>query len=67
MILELKGIYKDYIQGKMVTPVLKDINFTVDEGEYVAIVGHFRFRQDNINEYHRLSGQTYCRFIYACR
>lgn len=39
MILELKGIYKDYIQGKMVTPVLKDINFTVDEGEYVAIMG----------------------------
>ena len=38
MILELKGIYKDYVQGKMVTPVLKDINFSVDEGEYVAIM-----------------------------
>jgi len=28
MILELKGIYKDYIQGKMTVPVLKDVNFS---------------------------------------
>ena len=27
MILELKGIYKDYQQGKMIVPVLKDVNF----------------------------------------
>lgn len=39
MILELKGIYKDYIQDKMVVPVLKDINLNVEEGEYVAIMG----------------------------
>lgn len=38
MILELKGIYKDYIQGKMTVPVLKDVNFSMEEGEYVAIV-----------------------------
>ena len=51
MILELKGIYKDYQQGKMSVPVLKDINFSMEEGEYVAI----RFRQDNTYEYHRMS------------
>ena len=39
MILELKNIYKDYPQGKMVVPVLKDISFSVEEGEYVAIMG----------------------------
>ena len=27
MILELKGIYKEYQQGKMKVPVLKDVNF----------------------------------------
>ena len=31
MILELKGIYKDYQQGKMSVPVLKDINFSMEE------------------------------------
>lgn len=39
MILELKDICKDYIQGKMVVPVLKDVCFAMEEGEYVAIMG----------------------------
>jgi len=39
MILELENIYKDYVQGKMVVPVLKDINLKVKEGEYVAVMG----------------------------
>ena len=39
MILELHNIYKTYIQGKMEVPVLKDISLSVDEGEYVAIMG----------------------------
>lgn len=39
MILELKHIYKDYIQDKLVVPVLKDINLNVEEGEYLAIMG----------------------------
>ena len=39
MILELKGIYKNYQQGKMEVPVLKNINFSMEEGEYVAIMG----------------------------
>ena len=39
MILELKGIYKEYQQGKMSVPVLKNINFSMEEGEYVAIMG----------------------------
>ena len=39
MIVELRHVYKDYVQGKMVVPVLKDINFGIEEGEYVAIMG----------------------------
>ncbi len=39
MILELKNIYKNYQQGKMEVPVLKDVNFSMEEGEYVAIMG----------------------------
>ena len=39
MLLELKNIYKNYIQGTMEVPVLKDINLCVEEGAYVAIMG----------------------------
>ena len=39
MILELKGIYKDYQQGKMIVPMLKDVNFPWRRGRYVAIMG----------------------------
>lgn len=39
MLLELKHIYKNYIQGSMEVPVLKDINLSISEGEYVAIMG----------------------------
>ncbi|MBQ6845024.1 MAG: ABC transporter ATP-binding protein [Agathobacter sp.] len=39
MVLNLQQIYKSYYQEKLEVPVLKDINFTVEEGEYVAIMG----------------------------
>ncbi|MGN0299108.1 MAG: ABC transporter ATP-binding protein [Lachnospiraceae bacterium] len=39
MILELEHIYKNYQQGKMEIPVLKDISFQVNDGEYIAIMG----------------------------
>ena len=39
MILELKNIYKDYIQGKMTVPVLNNISLSVEKGEYLAIMG----------------------------
>ena len=42
MILELKGIYKDYQQGKMIVPVLKDVNFSMEEG-ICSHYGTFRF------------------------
>lgn len=39
MIVELKGIYKDYLQGKLTVPVLKDVSLSVEEGEYISIMG----------------------------
>ncbi len=39
MILELYNIFKNYDQDNMVVPVLKDISFQVEEGEYIAIMG----------------------------
>lgn len=32
MILELKGIYKEYQQGKMKVPVLKNVDFSDGRG-----------------------------------
>lgn len=39
MILELDHIYKDYMQGNMVVPVLKDNTLHVEKGEYLAVMG----------------------------
>ncbi len=39
MIVEIKDLCKDYIQGEQIVPVLHHINMHVDEGEYVAIMG----------------------------
>ena len=39
MILDLKNIYKDYQQEKLVVPVLKNVSLQVEEGEYVAVMG----------------------------
>ena len=37
--IELKNIYKEYRNGNVVTPVLKEINLNINDGEFVAIVG----------------------------
>ena len=38
-IIEIKHVNKGYMLGEEKVPVLKDINFTVEEGEFVAILG----------------------------
>ena len=38
-IVECRNIYKNYYQGKIEIPVLKNINFIVEEGDYTAIIG----------------------------
>ena len=39
LILDLHGICKNYYQGKYVVEALKDVDFSMEEGEYVAIMG----------------------------
>ena len=39
MILDLQNIYKNYGQGEMEVPVLKDVCLQVEDGEYLAIMG----------------------------
>jgi ABC-type lipoprotein export system ATPase subunit len=37
--IELEGIEKTYVSGDLSTPVLKDVSFAIEPGEYVAIMG----------------------------
>ena len=39
MLLQLEHIFKTYGEGTLSVPVLKDITFHVDEGDFVAIMG----------------------------
>ena len=39
MILDLQNIYKNYGNGDVEVPALKNVTFRVEEGEYVAIMG----------------------------
>lgn len=38
-LINIKNLKKEYTTGDVVTPVLDNINFQVDEGEFVAIMG----------------------------
>jgi len=38
-LISVKNLKKDYTTDDVVTPVLNDINFKVDQGEFVAIMG----------------------------
>jgi len=38
-VIEITGLYKDYDTPAGIFPVLKDVNLTIEEGDYVAIMG----------------------------
>lgn len=38
-VVECQDIYKDYSRGKIPVPVLKQVSFSIEEGDYVAIMG----------------------------
>jgi putative ABC transport system ATP-binding protein len=38
-IVELSGVDKDYVTGRLVTPALRDLDLTIAAGDMVAIVG----------------------------
>ena len=37
--IEMRGICRDYVVGAGVVHALRDINLTIDDGEYVSIMG----------------------------
>jgi len=39
MLIEIKNLEKDYISGEVVTRVLQGLNFTINSGEFVSIMG----------------------------
>jgi len=39
MLIELKNLFKDYVNDEVVTPVLHDLSFKIEPGEFVAIMG----------------------------
>lgn len=38
-IVEIRGVYKSYVRGSQVVPVLSDITFDIGEGEFLALMG----------------------------
>ena len=39
MLLQLEHIFKTYGEGQVAVPVLKDVSFCANEGDYIAIMG----------------------------
>ena len=39
MLINVKELYKDYYLDRLTVPVLKNVTFSVEKGEYVAIMG----------------------------
>ncbi|HEY3278792.1 MAG TPA: ABC transporter ATP-binding protein [Syntrophorhabdaceae bacterium] len=38
-IVEIRNIYKSYLRGSQVVPVLRDVTFDIPEGEFLALMG----------------------------
>lgn len=62
-LLEVKHLKKTYTTrfGGTKVEALKDVEFSVEKGEYVAIMGGIRFRKNNPAEYSGGAGQTHRR------
>ena len=39
MIIDIRNLYKNYLNGEMEVPVLNDVSLCVDKGEFVSIMG----------------------------
>ncbi|MDP2708436.1 MAG: ABC transporter ATP-binding protein [bacterium] len=39
MLIQVNNLTKDFVSGELITPVLRGLNFSIDNGEFVAIMG----------------------------
>ncbi|MFA5359437.1 MAG: ABC transporter ATP-binding protein [Patescibacteria group bacterium] len=39
MLIQINNLTKDFVSGELVTPVLHGLNFNIDQGDFVAIMG----------------------------
>ncbi len=51
--IKLEHISKWVNQGNIRNFILKDINLQISEGEFISVMGPFRFREIKPSEYHR--------------
>lgn len=65
-IIDMKGIVKKFYIGQPnELTILKGIDLTVEEGEFLSIVGSVRFGQIHPDEHHRCAGPPDRRGISA--
>ena len=57
--LELKNVCKSYGSGDTETKVLDNINLTIEEGEFVAIVGFYREWKNDTGESYQWPHKTH--------
>lgn len=41
-VIELQNVRRDFVVGDEVVHALRGVSFTIHEGEFVTIMGHFR-------------------------
>lgn len=54
MTIELKDICKSFMMGEEEIKALDHIDFSVEKGEFVSIIGPSGSRKINFNEYFRI-------------
>lgn len=58
LIICMNNIYKSYYMGDEKIVALDNINFFVEKGEFVSIVGPSGSRKININEHFGIAGYS---------
>ena len=59
--VECRNVTKTYHVGEVTIPAANGIDFSIEKGEFVVIVGTQRSRQDNRPQYSRRHGPSHLR------
>ena len=66
-VIRLVDIVKSYIMGDSIVHALDHVNVSIGDGEFTSIMGSFRQRQIDDDEYSGLSGQADERALFSAR